>query len=325
MVVGVGTVGSQIARELAQVGVRHLWLVDGDHLEEHNLIRHALTREYLGENKANAMADFLMKQVPGVQVRAESRDLDDSASDGAIDRVLNSGDLVIAATDDRQAQRRIAGRAIALDIPAILPALYGDSGGEVFVQRSARHPCFYCWDGYRPVDERMRGVAAINADTLAVLQLAVHLSIGVLDPASPDARFMVRENDPRPLQVFIQRPLAALEMSPQSWLSDCPQCPLGPAEPRPNSPQPASPDLEELRHRVRSTAYSALGTAAGIVVISTVVIVAHVRRPTAAYVLALTWIVGSWVLYVYATDCKDAWDAFVRARNLRDHELRQQR
>ncbi len=312
VVVGVGTVGSQIALELANAGVGTLWLIDGDHLESDNLIRHALTREYVGQNKAAAMATFLSEQVPDIRVRVEPRFLTDSMPDAALDRLIGQGDLVIVATDNRVAQRRIAGRAIELDVPAILPALYGDSGGEVFVQRSARHPCFFCWDGYRSTDERLRGVAAINADTLAVLQLAVHLSLGILDPSSADARLMVADDDPRPMQLFIQRPLAALDMLPQPWRAGCPQCPIGP-----QSPIEAPADPLALRTAVWQALTRTLGTLAVLAIIGFIITSSHIRQGTAVgFALTLAILAGLWILYVNAMELMEAWEAYRRAQRL---------
>jgi molybdopterin/thiamine biosynthesis adenylyltransferase len=230
VVVGIGTVGSQIASELANDGVGRLRLIDDDRLEEGNLPRHALTRAYLGMNKAEALTLHLSDEVPTLKAKALPRKVDQSMSDKALDSLLRDADLIVAATDDRDAQRRIARRALALDIPAVLPALYGDSGGEVFVQRSSQHPCFFCWDGFRPQDERLRGVAAINAETLAVLQLAVQLCLGILDRNSEYAEFMVGPpHDRRPFQLFIQRRYAALERAPQRRRDECPLCNVGPA------------------------------------------------------------------------------------------------
>lgn len=229
--VGVGTVGSQIARELANSGLGRLRLIDGDLLEEKNLIRHASPRQYIGMNKAEAMTLYLADEVPTLQAEALPRYIDNSLSDDDLDRLLRDADLIIAATDDRDIQRRVARRALALDIPTVIPALYGDNGGEVFVQMSSHDPCFFCWDGFRQTDERLRGVTALNADTLAVLQLAVQLSLGVLDGESAYAQLLIASGgNPRPQQLFIQRRYAALEMGPQQRRQECPMCRVGPAD-----------------------------------------------------------------------------------------------
>lgn len=160
VVVGVGTVGSQIARELANSGVGHLLLIDDDVLELSNLLRHILPKAFIGLNKAEAVANYLAEEVPGLHAEAVPRKIDASMTDAEIDRLLQDADLIVAATDDREAQRRIARRALALDVLAIFPALYADSGGEVIVQSSPQLPCFFCWDGYRGRVRQARGVAA---------------------------------------------------------------------------------------------------------------------------------------------------------------------
>src|SRR5439155_19038632 len=118
-----GSVGSQVALELARCGVGHLGLVDGDHLELHNVARHALPAAYVGTNKAEAMAAHLTHDVPELDVGALARHVDDSFSDLAVDALLAPSHLVVIATDRRTVQRRVARRALAMDIPAVLPGL----------------------------------------------------------------------------------------------------------------------------------------------------------------------------------------------------------
>ena len=295
-VIGVGTVGSQVARELANSGVGRLVLIDHDLLEEPNLIRHALPREYLGMNKAEAMTVYLAAQVPTLRPAALSRKVDSALSDTRLDEILKDADLIVAATDDREAQRRVARRALALDIPAVFPALYGDNGGEVFVQRSPRNPCFFCWDGYRNVDERLRGVEALNADTLPVLQLAVQLSLGVLDPRSEYAGLMAApRSDSRPRQLFIQRRFAALEMAPQARRFDCPNCAVGPApsgdartQSVPGAPfrRPAPvrksmpPTFADIRSELASFLLLALATVTPIGILTAVLVKGHINNPS---------------------------------------------
>jgi molybdopterin/thiamine biosynthesis adenylyltransferase len=231
VVVGVGTVGSQVAKELANCGVGRLLFIDDDRLDEHNLVRHALPRDYLGDNKAEALAVYLGIAVPTLRPTALAHKVDEALSDEQVDELLAEADLIVAATDDRESQRRIARRALALDIPAVLPALYGDNGGEVFVQRSPRNPCFFCWDGFRDRDERVRGVRALNADTLGVIQLAVHLCLGILDPNSEFHRLLATQpGRAGPPQLFIQRRFAALGITDVRRRPNCPSCAVGPAQ-----------------------------------------------------------------------------------------------
>jgi molybdopterin/thiamine biosynthesis adenylyltransferase len=230
VIAGVGSVGSMIALELARCGVGHLALLDGDHLEGANLSRHALADAYVGTNKAEAMASHLALNIPGLDVAGAPFHLDDSFSDAEIDRCLARADLVVIATDQRAAQRRIARRALAMDIPAVLPGLYADRGGEVFVQLNPGQACFMCWDAFREEDAQVRGVSSLNADALSVIQQAVYLCLAVLDPRSRHARDLAPlPQDPRPRQLFVQRPGAALVRASVTRRADCPGCAVGPS------------------------------------------------------------------------------------------------
>lgn len=229
VVVGIGTVGSQIANELAKSGVGRFRLIDGDHLEEVNRARHVLPERYVGMNKAEAMTLFLADEVPQSRPEAVPLDVNEALSDSQLDVLLEPADLIVAATDDREAQRRIGERALALGVPAIFPALYGDEGGEVVVQTDPRFPCFFCWDGFRTDQERLRGVTALNAMTLPVIYISVRLSLGILDPSSIHRRMMVQGPREPPNQLFEPRGLAAPRMAPLTRRPNCPACAVGPS------------------------------------------------------------------------------------------------
>jgi hypothetical protein len=54
--------------------------------------------------------------------------------------------------------------------------------------RVGRFPCPRCWDEFRPEDLAVRGVNAIHADAMAVIQHAIFVCIGLLDTSSAEAR-----------------------------------------------------------------------------------------------------------------------------------------
>lgn len=224
--VGVGAVGSQVATELARAGVGRLLFVDGDVLEPSNLFRHALPKRFVGHNKAEGLACYIAEEVPGANTRGWATCIDRSVSNTDLDVQLYNAHLVVAATDDRIAQRRISERALAMGIPAIFPAVYEQGGGEVFAQIDRELPCFSCWDAHRTTAERLRAVLALNVDTLAVIQLCVYLAIGILDSDSESRRLMApRGDDPRPPQLFVWRQFGAgLSMATVERRPDCLSC-----------------------------------------------------------------------------------------------------
>lgn len=228
--VGAGSVGSLVAQELARSGVGHVLLVDGDRLETHNLARHALPSAYVGTNKAQAMAKHLSTNVPELDCGGIPHHLDDSFSDEQIDRLLMPAHLVVVATDRRTVQRRIAARALAMDVPAIVPGMFADRGGEIFVQLNPGEACFRCWDEFREPDAEIRGASSINADAFGVIQQAVYLSVAVLDPRSAHAREMAPPpRDARPRQLFLLRPGAAIVRAPVTRRLGCAGCAVGPS------------------------------------------------------------------------------------------------
>jgi molybdopterin/thiamine biosynthesis adenylyltransferase len=224
---GVGSVGSQVAKELANVNVGKMTLIDGKPLKSHHLGRHTLTTEYVGSNKALGMALYFSKEIPALEVHSVPREIDKSMTDDELDALLKDADLIVAATDNRGVQRRIGRRALSLDIPAIFPGLYESNGGEVFVQPGPELPCFLCRDGFRPANETLRGVAATNPDILAIIQLASQLGLAILD-RSTDYRRMLRPERGEIPQLFVQNGLT-LARRPVPWRPNCPSCGVGPA------------------------------------------------------------------------------------------------
>jgi len=102
--IGCGTIGSHLARFLAQSGAGdggRLLLVDPDGLEAGNLSRHWLGGRHVGSNKARACADELKTLSPGVQVEGLAAD-----AMSRLDRLAES-DLIIDATGEEALSRAV--------------------------------------------------------------------------------------------------------------------------------------------------------------------------------------------------------------------------
>jgi hypothetical protein len=70
LLIGAGALGSVVAELLVRGGVRSLCVLDGETLEAGNLVRHALSLDDLGQNKAMALAARLNGLSPHVEVHA---------------------------------------------------------------------------------------------------------------------------------------------------------------------------------------------------------------------------------------------------------------
>jgi molybdopterin/thiamine biosynthesis adenylyltransferase len=205
VVFGLGSVGSRVSEQLARSAVGELLLVDGDVLKEENVTRNLLGAESIGENKAYAVANELARTIPSLHVEYLPDYVDDGVPDIALDRLLSGADLIIAATDDRRAQRRINRRALELEIPALYPGVDAAADrGEVFVALGRGiSPCFSCWDSFRAEDVTLREVQALDVEIYATVEATVRLALGLLDPESEFARPMLGNRlNPRPRTIF---------------------------------------------------------------------------------------------------------------------------
>lgn len=98
VLVGVGSLGSPVAVQLARAGVGHLTLIDPDTLVSENLGRHVLGMDELGKYKSTALRTRLLRELPGVQIEAY-RSHAEAVLAGKPD-VFDHADLVIVTTAD---------------------------------------------------------------------------------------------------------------------------------------------------------------------------------------------------------------------------------
>jgi hypothetical protein len=187
-----------------------------------------LGEEIAGQLGTHCRVDYFARSMPEFGAGTRSAALGTSNSRAGLDELLRPVDLVVVATDERTIQRHVAEQARALDIPAVIPRPYADQGGEVFVQLGPEDPCFVCWDGFRPANPGLRDGDSAT-DTSAVVQLAIDLCRAVLAPASSEAGCLTpTSQDPRPRQLFIERPggsRAGFPLDRNHW---CPACGIGP-------------------------------------------------------------------------------------------------
>lgn len=234
-IIGVGRVGAWLALELARLGPRRLVLVDGDELETGNLAGHPLPAEFVGWNKAVALAAWLGREVPNLEVIAIPNFIDDDTTDELIfEDVIEPAAAVVVATDDIEIQRRVAGLARLAEVPAIVPGIAADGSGrgEAFISFSEDEPCVECFDAFRPAGAPVRGAAAVALDAAPAVMLGFALTLAVLDPTSREAGMLtpLREGGPVP-QLFRAWPPGAPELAHADdgrtevpWRPNCPGC-----------------------------------------------------------------------------------------------------
>jgi len=144
VVVGVGSGGSTVALELAKAGVGRFTLIDPDVIEETNLIRHECDDRYLGQNKAEAVAELIAHRNPRAQVDAIAADAFDPSV--GVDAIVADAALVAACTDAERAKHRLNRLCLEAGVPAVYGGVYeGGVGGEIVrVRPGPEAACYAC-------------------------------------------------------------------------------------------------------------------------------------------------------------------------------------
>lgn len=97
LMIGVGSLGSPIARHLLRAGVGRLTMIDPKRMRVSNLGRHELGVQAVGQFKANAMAAELQKDFVTARVTSHARSLQDAMTDP---KLFDKVDLVLVTTGE---------------------------------------------------------------------------------------------------------------------------------------------------------------------------------------------------------------------------------
>ena len=110
-IAGCGGTGSAVAEQLVRLGVRHLVLLDPDHLSESNVTRvYGSTPADIGQPKVDVLRRHLMVIAPGVRIKASAAPVTHEPAA----RTLVNCDVVFGCTDDN------AGRLVLSRLPTYL-------------------------------------------------------------------------------------------------------------------------------------------------------------------------------------------------------------
>lgn len=144
VIVGVGSIGSAAARELAQYGVGTLSLVDPDRLGSHNLIRHTLDARDVGRLKVDAVAQQLSRRWTQLDVRPYALDV---VTDTDLFRPLvDDATLVLCAADGVMPRRVVSHETRRTGTDAVLACVLmdGELGELTRLRPRADEGCLLC-------------------------------------------------------------------------------------------------------------------------------------------------------------------------------------
>ena len=119
---GLGSVGSTVAAQLAKAGINNLTIIDPDTLEVHNIIRHLCDLQDLGRFKTDAVKDKLLRINPDLKVTTIASDF--VKDHDRIVSQLKNIDLFIISTDTPDSRQLANLASVNLNVPAVYISLH---------------------------------------------------------------------------------------------------------------------------------------------------------------------------------------------------------
>jgi adenylyltransferase/sulfurtransferase len=200
MVVGAGAIGNEVLKNLALLGMGHIYIIDRDTIEISNLSRSILYRASdAGKLKAESASRAVREINPNVYVIWQNGDIRLDVGLGLFRRM----DVVIGCLDNRQARMVINRKCWKIDRPWI-DAGIGVLNGQVAVFRPGDGGCYECSftkQDYEQVTVPCNRLASLYAregkipttPTIASLVAAVQVqeALKLLDPDRWEQRSLV--------------------------------------------------------------------------------------------------------------------------------------
>lgn len=154
-IIGCGAIGSLVAANLASTGMGGFMLVDPDHMEPSNAIRHAVGVDQFGIPKVSALGNRLAQINPELVVedrliafpiRFGFTKLPHKDREKLIQEVSKC-DLIIQATGLDSTSRYLNEIGFELGIPVVhVSVTNGAWSGEIVRSIPGKTPCWLCWD-----------------------------------------------------------------------------------------------------------------------------------------------------------------------------------
>jgi hypothetical protein len=141
--IGCGALGSEVAQMLAKAGLQRLALVDGDRLDWDNIGRHLLGARDVGKNKAKALRDHLLGQLPHLEISAQPCSWEQLIEDQP--NVFADSDLIISLTGEWASDAALNSLAKTRSRPPVIfgwTEPHGLAGHALLVK--ARGGCLAC-------------------------------------------------------------------------------------------------------------------------------------------------------------------------------------
>lgn len=144
LILGCGSIGSRVAESMIKSGVGTVMLIDKDELRAGNVSRHVLGLDYIGQNKAVGLKQFLHKRNPDAKIAAFTWDILNGAE--ALATLIDTTDLIISCLGNDAVELFVSGAAVSAGKPVLFCRSYLQGRlGQVLIYSPPQHrACFNC-------------------------------------------------------------------------------------------------------------------------------------------------------------------------------------
>jgi molybdopterin/thiamine biosynthesis adenylyltransferase len=183
VIVGLGSGGSAVLRELVRAGVGWFLLVDFDRLTPGNVCRHELSLRDVGRLKVDALADYVTERNPTATVETLPERLGPETARPFVELIAEvAPDVIICGTDNRESRLIVNRAAVETDTYCLFGAVRRRAyAGEVLQLLPGVTPCYQCFVMRLPME--WQAPTGVEADDGAHTTLPAYADRPV--PAEP--------------------------------------------------------------------------------------------------------------------------------------------
>jgi len=144
LLLGCGSIGSRVAELLIRSGIGTMVLVDKEEMRAGNVCRHVLGLDYIGQNKAQGLKQFLHKRNPEAKIAGFASDI--LSEPETLSEMVRVADLVVSCLGNDAAELFVSSASLANDKTVLFCRSYLQGRvGQIFLfQPPAHHSCFDC-------------------------------------------------------------------------------------------------------------------------------------------------------------------------------------
>src|SRR4029077_9235138 len=147
-IIGCGSIGSRIAESVIKTGVGQITLIDKDTIRVGNVVRHVLSLDSLGRNKAEALRDHLLRKNPFAEVHLLNEN--PVSQPNKFEQLVANSDLVISCLGSDAAELYVNAACLRQKKPVAFCRSHLEGRLGVFLLSSPPkyQACFGCASTY---------------------------------------------------------------------------------------------------------------------------------------------------------------------------------